>query len=113
MSLEAGRWLDGPLGFAENWVLAVGALPLPLAGDAAGGVRQGGEPLVSDLATTVLADPVGALGLAVAGVRRLLTILLEDLADRLRVRALALHLGEVGFSEAFAHKNQYPPGAAS
>jgi hypothetical protein len=112
MSLEAGRWLDGPLGFAENQVLAVRALPLGLAGDTSGRVRQGGEPLVSDLATTVLADPEGALGLAVAGVCRLLTILLEDLADGLGVRALALNLCEVGFPEAFAHKNQYPPEAA-
>jgi hypothetical protein len=112
MSLEAGRWLDGPLGFAENWVLAVPAFPFRLTGDTAGGVRQGGEPLVSDLATTVLADPIRALGLAVAGVRRLLAILLEHLADRLGVRPLALNLREVGFPEAFAHKNQYPPGAA-
>jgi hypothetical protein len=43
-------------------------------------------------------------------VRRLLAVLLEDLADGLGVRALALNLREVGFPEAFAHKNEYPPG---
>ena len=92
--------------------LAVPAFPLRLAGDTAGGVRQGGEPLVSYLATTVLADPIRALGLAVAGVRRLLAVLLEDLADGLCVRALALNLREVGFPEAFAHKNEYLPETA-
>src|ERR1700687_4368149 len=85
--------------------LPVSCFPLRLAAHAPGRVRQGLEPLVSDLAATVLADAISALSLAVAGVVGLLPVPLEDLLDGLVVGPLGLHLGEIGFPETLAHIN--------
>jgi hypothetical protein len=43
------------------------------------------------------------VSLAIAGALGLLSILLENLPDRLRVRPLGLHLSELGIAEALAH----------
>src|SRR5260370_8044530 len=109
MPRETWRRLDGSLGFAGNRVLQVPGFPLRLAGHAAGRVGQRFEPLVPDLATAVLADAVGALGLAVPGVLGLLTITLYDLLAGLVVRPLAPNLREIRFPHPFAPITQYPP----
>ena len=84
----------------------VARLPLRLADDASGRVRQGRHPLGAYLPRAVLADPICSPRTPLRRPRSLHPVLLEDALDGGAVRLVTLLLGRVGVSEASAHRVQ-------